>query len=62
MSKNEIKAALKKPIGKMSKDEFVGIDRSKKLRDAVKFEDRTNATKGKSKLEITPILLTHNRL
>ena len=47
MSKNEIKAAMKKPIGKMSKDEFVGIDRSKKLRDAVKFEEKKTVTKGK---------------
>ena len=46
MSKNEIKAAMKKPIGKMSKEEFVGIDRSKKLRDAVKFEEKKAVTKG----------------
>ena len=47
MSKNEIKAALKKPIGKMSKDEYVGIDRSKKLRDAIKFEEKKATTNGK---------------
>ena len=42
-----MKAAMKKPIGKMSKEEFVDIDRSRKLRDAVKFEEKKTMTKGK---------------
>ena len=39
-------AALNKPVYKMSKDEFVDIDSSRKIRKIIKFENKDFIQKG----------------
>ena len=46
MTKKAI-AAMNKPVYKMSKDEFVDIDSSRKIRKIIKFEDKNFIHKGK---------------
>ena len=46
MTKKAI-AARNKPVYKMSKDEFVDIDSSRKIRKIIKFEDKNFIHKGK---------------